>query len=381
MKVLVLGCGEMGKVAIKDLVEYGDFDEVVVGDVNLEKAENFVKELKSEKTQVSAKFVDVTGNEKIVNLMSHFDVVLSCVGPFYKFALPVVKAAIQARVDLVDICDDYDSTSKVLELDSAAKDAGITVISGLGVSPGATNILAKAAAEMLDEPEEVHIALLMGAPDLGGVAEISHRFHSMYGKVPTFQNGKFIEVQAFVDGKETVEFPKPFGKFEVFHIGHPEPLTIPRYMKNVKYVDTKCILNPPSVKDVIVSLGDMGFSSEEPLDVKGASMTPLDFAAAFVYKLSSQIRDVPKLGAIRVEVRGMKGGKKTGIVFASNGKMNEGTGIPASIGAQMLAKGRIKEKGAFAPEGCADPSEFIMEFMRREPETPVEMTEYTTTVL
>ena len=381
MKVLALGCGEMGKVAIKDLVEYGDFDEVVVGDINLKKTENFVKKLKSEKTKVSAKLVDVTDNKKLVNLMSHFDVVLSCVGPFYKFALPVVNAAIQARVDLVDICDDYDSTSKVLELDSAAKDAGITVISGLGVSPGASNILAKAAAEMLDEPEEVHIALLMGAPDLGGVAEISHRFHSMYGKVPTFQNGKFTEVRAFVDGKETVEFPKPFGKFEVFHIGHPEPITIPRYMKKVKYVDTKCALDPPSVKDVIVSLGDIGFSSEKPLDVKGTSVRPLDFAAAFVYKLSSQIKDVPKLGAIRVEVRGMKSGKKTGIIFASTGKMNEGTGIPVSIGAQMLAKGKIKDKGVFAPEGCIDPPEFITEYMKREPEAPVEMTEYTTTVL
>ncbi len=381
MKVLALGCGEMGKVAIRDLVEYGDFGEVVVGDIDLKKTEDFVEKLKSEKTKVSAKFVDVIDDEKLVNLMGHFDVVLSCVGPFYKFALPVVNAAIQARVDLVDICDDYDSTSKVLELDSAAKEAGITVISGLGVSPGATNILAKAAAEMLDEPEEVHIALLMGAPDLGGVAEISHRFHSMYGKVPTFQNGKFIKVRALIDGKETVEFPKPFGRFEVFHIGHPEPITIPRYMKKVKYVDTKCVLNPPSVKDVIVSLGDMGFSSEEPLDVKSASVRPLDFAAAFVYKLSSHIKDVPKLGAIRVEVGGMKNDKKTRIIFASTGRMNEGTGIPVSIGAQMLAKGRIKDKGVFAPEGCIDPSEFITEFMRREPEAPVEMTECTTTLL
>ena len=381
MRVLALGCGEMGKVAVKDLVEYGDFDEVVVGDINLKKTENFVKKLKSEKTKISAKFVDVTDNEKLVNLMSHFNVVLSCVGPFYKFALPVVNAAIKAKVHLVDICDDYDSTSKVLELDSVAKDAGITVISGLGVSPGATNILVKAAADMLDEPEEVHIALLMGAPDLGGVAEISHRFHSMYGKVPTFQDGKFVEVRAFVDGKETVEFPKPFGRFEVFHIGHPEPITIPRYMKKVKYVATKCALNPHSIKDVIVSLGDMGFSSEEPLDVKGASVTPLDFAAAFVYKLSGQIRGVPKMGAIRVEVRGMKNGKKTGIIFVSTGKMNEGTGIPVSIGAQMLAKGKIKDKGVFAPEGCCDPSEFITEFMKREPEAPVEMTENTTTVL
>jgi len=381
MKVLALGCGEMGKAAIKDLVEFGDFDEVVVGDINLKKAENFVKKLKSEKAKVSAKFVDVTDHKKLVDLMSNFDVALSCVGPFYKFALPVVKAAIEAKVNLVDICDDYDSTSKVLELDSAAKDAGITIISGLGVSPGATNILAKAAADMLDEPEEIHIALLMGAPDLGGVAEISHRFHSMYGKVPTFKNGKFTEVRAFVDGRETVEFPEPFGKFEVFHIGHPEPITIPRYIKKVKYVDTKCALNPPSIKDLIVSLGDIGFSSEEPLDVKGASVTPLDFTAAFVHKLSSQIRDVPKMGAIRVEVRGTKGGNKTKIIFASTGRMDEGTGIPVSIGAQMLAKEKIKEKGVFAPEGCIDPQDMIAEFMKRGLEAPVEMTECTTTIL
>ncbi len=381
MKALALGCGEMGKVAIKDLIEYGDFDEVVVGDINLKKAEDFARKLEIEKTKVSAKFVDVTENKELANLMSNFDVVLSCVGPFYKFAVPVVKAAIQAGVNLVDICDDYDSTSKVLELDSAAKDAGITIISGLGVSPGATNILAKAASEMLDEPEEVHIALLMGAPDLGGVAEISHRFHSMYGKVPTFQNGKLVEVRAFVDGKETVEFPKPFGKFEVFHIGHPEPITIPRYMKKVKYVDAKCVLNPPSVKDLIVSLGDLGFSSEEPLNVEGSLVAPLDFAAAFVHKLSSQIKNVPKLGAVRVDVKGMKGGKKTGIAFASIGRMNEGTGIPVSIGAQMLATGKTKDKGVFAPEGCIDPSEFITEFMKREPEAPVLMTEYTTTIL
>ena len=381
MKVLALGCGEMGKVAVKDLVEYGDFDEVVVGDINLEKAENFVKKLESEKTEVSAKFVDVTDSEKLVDLMSNFDVALSCVGPFYKFALPVVKAAIEAKVNLVDICDDYDSTSKVLELDSSAKDAGITIISGLGVSPGITNLLAKAAADMLDEAKEIHMAFLLGGSDLGGVAEIAHRFHSMYGKVPTFQNGKLVEVQAFVDGRETVEFPEPFGKFEVFHIGHPEPITIPRYMKKVDYVDTKCSVNPPRVKDMIVSLGDLGFCSEKTLDVKGLPVRPLDFAAAFVYKLSSQIKDVPKTGAIRVEVRGTKGGNKTKIIFASTGRMSEGTGIPVSIGAQLLAKGKIKEKGVFAPEGCVDPQDFIAEVMKRGLEAPVEMIECTTTIL
>ena len=381
MRALALGCGEMGKVAITDLVKYGEFDEVVVGDIDVKKAEKFVKKLKSEKTIVSAKFVDVTDKKRLVDLMSEVDVALSCVGPFYKFALPVVKAAIEAKVNFVDICDDYDSTMKVLELDGAAKDAGITVISGLGVSPGATNILARAGAEMLDEPEEVHISILMGAPDLGGVAEIAHRFHSMYGEVPTFQDGKYVKVHAFVDGRETVEFPKPFGKFEVFHIGHPEPLTIPRYIKKVKHVDTKCAFNPPKIKDLILSLGDLGFASEEPLNVRGLAVTPLEFAASLVYKVSSKIRNVPKMGAVRVEVRGIKGGNKASIAFASTGRMNEGTGVQVSIGAQMLAKGKIKEKGVFAPEGCIDAQEFIAEFMKRQPEAPVEMTECTTTIL
>lgn len=381
MRALVLGCGEVGKVAITDLVKYGEFDEVIVGDIDVKKAGKFIQKLRSEKAVVSAKCVDVTNRNELVNLMGGVDVALSCVGPFYKFALPVVKAAIEAKVNFVDVCDDYDATMKVLELDKTAKDAGTTIISGLGASPGATNILAKAGAEMLDKPEEIHISILLGAPDLGGVAEIAHRFHSMYGEVPTFQNGKYVKVRALVDGRETVEFPKPFGKFEVFHIGHPEPLTIPRYIKEVKYVDTKCAFNPPKIKDLIISLGDLGFVSEEPLDVRGLAIPPLEFAASLVYKVSSKVRQVPRMGAVRVDVRGIRGGNKTSIAFASIGRMREATGILVSIGAQLLAKGKIKEKGVFAPEGCIDAQEFIGEYMKRAPKEPVEMIECTTTTL
>ncbi|MEM3726536.1 MAG: hypothetical protein QXU46_06465 [Candidatus Bathyarchaeia archaeon] len=43
MQVLALGCGGMGRVAIKDLVKYGEFDEVIIGDLDVEKAENSLK--------------------------------------------------------------------------------------------------------------------------------------------------------------------------------------------------------------------------------------------------------------------------------------------------------------------------------------------------
>ena len=38
MKVLVLGCGEMGESAIDDLYHYGEFNEIVVVTRNLSKA-------------------------------------------------------------------------------------------------------------------------------------------------------------------------------------------------------------------------------------------------------------------------------------------------------------------------------------------------------
>lgn len=40
-------------------------------------------------------------------------------------------------------------------------------------------------------------------------------------------------------------------------------------------------------------------------------------------------------------------------------------GVPLSIGAQMIASGRVKTKGVVAPEGAFDPLEFIKELARR----------------
>lgn len=365
MRALCLGCGEMGRVAIKDMVESGVFEEVICGDIDVEKAEKLARELKGRKTEISPQLVDVTDHGKLVDGMKKFDVVLSCVGPFYKFGLTTVNAAIEAKVNFVDICDDYDATSKVLDLDSKAREAGVTIISGLGTSPGITNILAKLGADSLDEVEEIHTAWIISATDPGGLAELIHRTHSMYGKVPTYRDGKFIQVRAFVDGKEELEFPEPFGKVEAFHVGHPEPITLPRYVGGVKYVDNKGAFYPPLLKDAIAKMGDIGLFSKEPVNVKDVSVKPVDFAAAFLREMGLKM-NVPKEGAIRVEVKGKEGGKTTRYIYLGTGRMGPGTGIPASVGAQMLAEGKIEAKGVFAPEGCINTSEFASELLRKE---------------
>ena len=47
----------------------------------------------------------------------------------------ILKAAIEAHVNIVDIDDDFDATKDSLDLDKSAQKAGITAIIGMGASP------------------------------------------------------------------------------------------------------------------------------------------------------------------------------------------------------------------------------------------------------
>lgn len=45
--------------------------------------------------------------------------------------------------------------------------------------------------------------------------------------------------------------------------------------------------------------------------------------------------------------------------YTGQGNMASITSIPAALGAQLLARGKIKLKGVFPPEACVQPSDII----------------------
>lgn len=55
-------------------------------------------------------------------------------------------------MNYVSICDDYDAAAAFLELDDDAKKAGVTAITGVGWTPGITNMLARMGADRFDVP-------------------------------------------------------------------------------------------------------------------------------------------------------------------------------------------------------------------------------------
>jgi saccharopine dehydrogenase-like NADP-dependent oxidoreductase len=98
MNALVLGCGEMGREVVRDLFDYGDFDEILVGSRHPEKSEEFLASLNGSPTRLQPLRVDAGAPEELVPVMHRADVVVNSTGPNFRYEISVAQAAIAAGV-------------------------------------------------------------------------------------------------------------------------------------------------------------------------------------------------------------------------------------------------------------------------------------------
>jgi len=372
-RVTVLGgAGTVGTVAVKTLLSSGSFSEVVIADLDEKLAKRRLSEIGDER--LSAVQVDATDAEAVKRVIKDSDVVVNCAGPFYRLGPVILRAVIDAGIDCVDVCDDFDATKILLKMDEDAKKAEITALTGMGSSPGIANLLAKFCAEqMLDEVESIDILHAHGGEPREGPAVVAHRIHSMLADIPMYLDGKFTTVRYFEESgkalEEDVYFPK-LGTFRCYPYPHPETITLPRYIKCKRVTNLGCVL-PTEYYDLIRNIVRLGIVGEEPIDVRGAKVAPLDFAIAYILHERERIlRETnfgTQRGCLKITVKGKLDGKPHRFDFSlvSVGQsMGEGTGIPAAIGAILMQKGKITEKGVLPPEGCVNPFEFLLEMQK-----------------
>jgi len=368
MKVVILGgAGTVGSWTAKTLVISRFFDEIVLGDIDIEKAKKLADEFGENTSYVK---VDTEKPETLKEAVKDADVVVNCIGPFYKYGLKVLEIIIDAKKNYVDICDDYDATVKMLNLDKKAKEAGVSAMIGMGSSPGATNLFTKyCASSLLDEVESIDIYHAHGGEPYEGPGVIKHRIHSMLLDIPIFIGGEFSTVKFFEkSGKaliEEIEFPG-LGTFKVYPYPHPETITLPRYIKGVKWVMNRGVVLPDEYYELIIDVVRTGMTGEEPLEVGDCRIAPIDFAVAYIIKKREELLEktgiAEPIGGLKVVVKGKEKGKEVQYVVnaTSKGGMMEGTAVPAAIGAILMATERtrmpkIRMKGVFPPEAAVNP--------------------------
>jgi len=364
MKALVVGgTGGMGQGVARDLIKQEQIKKVVLGDINIDPGRVQDKLRASEK--VSLIKIDVNDHAGLVSAIRDADVVINCAGPFYKTAVAVARAAVEAKVNYIDICDDYEAADILFasDIDNAAKEAGITVLTGMGSDPGTNNVLVKWYANHLDRVDEIALFWVVSIAELAGAAW-DHSLHMTLGKIPQYLDGKLEYVEGGT-GEEIAEFLEPLGTCTVRYVGHPQPLTIPRYIEGVKTVVIKGALIPSWVDGLIKEQRDSGFLSKEPVEIKGATVIPYDMTLRLWDTIPNDRDRGPLASGLKVIVKGERKGKQVTYTADIVGRMAPGTGLPASIAALMMDAGDVKVKGVVAPEGCIDPDKFLAALLQR----------------
>jgi lysine 6-dehydrogenase len=361
---LVLGgTGGMGQGVARDLIKQEQIRKVILGDILTDPGRLQEKLRASEK--VSLIRIDVNDHKGLVSAIREADVAINCAGPFYKTAVAVARAAVEAKVNYIDICDDYEATDILFasDIDQAAREAGITVLTGMGSDPGTNNVIVRWYANQLDRVDEIALFWVVSIAELAGAAW-DHSLHMTLGKIPQYLNGKLEYVEGGT-GEETAQFLEPLGSCQVRYVGHPQPLTIPRYIKGVRNVVIKGALIPSWVDQLIREQKETGFLSKDPIEVKGTKIVPYDLSLRLWDSIPKNRDKGPFSSGLKVTVKGERKGKEVTYTADIAGRMAPGTGLPASIAALMLDAGEVKTKGVVAPEGCIDPEKFIAALVKR----------------
>jgi saccharopine dehydrogenase (NAD+, L-lysine-forming) len=368
-KVTVLGgAGAVGSVATRTLAASGVFDEIVVADRDLLRARALAGSLGFERA--SAAPLEADDEESVRRVSAGARVVLNCVGPFYRYA-PIILSAIKtARIDYVDVCDDFDATEKLLAMDEEVRAAGISALIGMGSSPGVANVIARVAADHLfDQVDAIDIYHAHGGEPEEGRAVVAHRIHSMVMDVPVFLDGRLQSVRLFEGSGEALEEDVEFeglGTYHVYAYPHPETLTLPAHVPGVRQVTNKGLVLPPAYAELIKGAVRLGITSEEPIECHGQYVPPIAFAISFLLSRRGRLTQEAGLegpvGCLKMVIRGGKEGRGLTYVFslASEGRgMGEGTGLPAALGTILAATGKIRAKGVVPPEVGVEPAEFF----------------------
>jgi len=380
MKVLALGgSGNMGQVGVRTILRRVEVDQLVVANRNFEKASSFVKSLKDKR--VLACGIDVEDINALEWVMSKADIVMNTVGPDYPFAVPIIRSAIKVGCHYIDMMADPGVVQEVLVLDEEARQAGVTVLIGMGASPGLTNILARHAANQLDEVD--YIQTVGGY--VGGVraprsalrgeevtvtfagqrisASIINFFYYAGWKIPVFCEGKPTGIFPLEDGEE-VTFPQGKGFF--WYYGHGEVVTLPHFIKGLRGA---CNLVGREQEELNVL-------RELAARVRARELLPEQAAAMYqpeVFKKRQQRPDEsidmgPRVGGLYASASGKKGGIKLrygyGFLGGPPGGMRGVTSIPFALATEMIMNGEITQRGVLAPEACIEPLPFFERYMK-----------------
>jgi len=356
-----------GKIAARDLLESGH--SVFLADLHQVGLEKILKYPKTAFGYVDLRKISAT--TALIKKVKP-KVVLNCAEGDWD--LNVYKAALRARVHVLDLGSDIPMTKEQLAMHKDFEKKGLIAITGCGSTPGINNVMLHHAHEQFDTLDTVEAGFAWDSNIKKFVVPFSipSIVEEFTDPAATFENGKQV-MKVPMETIEEREF-KEIGKQKCFFVRHPETHTFYAYnkkdgLKNVRFYAGF----PDHSMDAITTFINTGLASEEPITIQGKKVVP-------VHILTETLRRNPfpegytEKENLWVKVWGKKDGQPHEIHMEcivntlpdwQDAGCNIDTGMPASIMAQMVMDGRITARGSYPPGPVVPVKEFFRELHKR----------------
>jgi saccharopine dehydrogenase-like NADP-dependent oxidoreductase len=321
--------------------------------------------------RVKAAVFDARDEAATARLLEGHDAVLNCVT--YYFNVPIMRAALAARVPYADLGGLYHGSIRQFALHEDFERAGVPALLGMGSTPGITNVMAGAMARGLDRVAAVHVRVGCLDRSASGPLPVPYALDTVLDEFSlepmVFREGRSEAVPP-MSGRETIAFPEPVGSAEALYTLHSEVAMFPRSFPGLEEASFKVAFEPEFTRKVAF-LVELGFASREKL---AGGVSPREVLLSLAARQPIPAGDPADCDALRVELSGFQHGRpvrRRGDMVVlphptwgvAAGSLD--TGVPLSIAGQLLASRAIATPGVLCPETSVPPDLFFEMLERR----------------
>ncbi|HEX2039677.1 MAG TPA: Gfo/Idh/MocA family oxidoreductase [Acidimicrobiales bacterium] len=316
MRVVLVGAGAVGARAARQLHSVDGLDSLAVVDADRARAEAVAGSLGV--PAAPAGFDEAVAGADVVVLTQP------------RGHRPAAERALEHGAHVVSVADDVEEVRGLLALDVEARERALSVVVGAGFSPGLTCLLARHAADDFDAVDEVHVA----KAGTGGPACATRHHRALSEPSVDWRDGTWVTRRGG-SGRELCWFPDPVGPRDCYRAGLAEALLLAPAFVGVQRVTARVAA---SRRDRISAHLPM----LRPPHPEGL------------------------VGAVRVEVRGRRGGTRDVRVLGALDRPATGAGAVAALAAAWAVNGDLARPGAAGlAELVGDSVPFLAELARR----------------
>ena len=366
--VLLLGCGPVGLAAARLLGRERAVTRVIIAGQDAQWAAAAAELCNGKGAHTP---MDATDDGALARVLPDVALVVSTLRLTTGGLLPLIRSVVEAGVSYADCTGDAEAIQSVFDspyLEATAGHRAVSVIPGLGASPGLTNAITSYLGQRLERTDEARFYLV---DDLRrrSRAQWRERLGDFGSPALVWRGGQWRHVSPMSEGEEVL-FPPPTGPVQGFTVGLG-PVTLPGSIPSLANASSHRGFADRDMAEMMGNLVRYGLAGDRPLDTPAGLTSPAEFAAVH---FSDPWVDAPYAfgpdpgPALRqARVSGLLRGKNTRftMTYRFPGE-DEADNIAATlaIGARILLTRELPAPGVHAPESL-DPAPFLWDMERR----------------